>query len=139
MPSAIAAPKRSRARRHNGFRAGADGQMLMGRALAEYVFGTFPTDRDYELARRRLYRQPRRFGLFKVGHLWCGRKETVDRAVARLETGDNTEAGTSADEVRLAPEIVRAVVERVTQALLVELAGKQQFSEPIETVTGKPA
>jgi hypothetical protein len=130
-------PKRSRTR-HSGFRAGTDGQVLMGRALCEYLFGTLPTDRDYELARRRLYRQPKHFGLFKVGNLWGARKETLDRAVARLESGEGAEAETSISEVALAPEIVRAVVERITRAVFAELAGKQ-FTRPVETATGKAA
>jgi hypothetical protein len=70
--------------------------------------------------------------------LWCARKETLDRAVAWLESCEGAEAGTSISEVALAPEIVRAVVERITQAVFAELAGKQ-FTEPVETVTGKAA
>lgn len=121
-------PKRSRGRRHAGFNAAANGQLLCGRHLAEYIFGKFPTDRDYELARRRLYRQARRFGLFKMGDLWCGRKDTVERALAELERAGTGAA--EASEPRAAADLIGAVAEQVTAAVLAELASKRQLAAP---------
>jgi len=82
----VAKPRAKPSHKRSVRRISATGYLLTGDVLVESVYGQQRSRRDFELARRRMYRRKDELGLFKLGpRLLAARTNSLEQRLAELE------------------------------------------------------